>query len=228
MNIFEVQHDLEEEMVSAGVEKFRKQSREAIAKGAESTSLHGILLMKQTVIALERAIEKFTSNNTPGKYSAIAPLIAMLDTDVASFLALRSLMDGISSSQKLTNLAHRIAQAFSDQVRFNIWNTADKEYFKKLVDRVGKRSASRHYRRYGLIRHCKWKLDKNETKNVWTKLEEMHVGLKMIDLIIESTGLIQLKRVQSRGKRYSSYVVVPTAKTMDLITEINVKGELDV
>ena len=49
INIFEEQRILEEEMVFAGIQKFQKNTRDAKVKGRESTSMHGILLMKKTV-----------------------------------------------------------------------------------------------------------------------------------------------------------------------------------
>ena len=122
-NIFEIQKSLEEEMVYTGIQKFQKEVREAKKKGAESTTLHGILLMKKTVVVLSKAIHKHINEEVakPGRMKASSPFLAMLDNDVASFISLRAMMDGISHSQKLMNLSHQIGQALSDQVRFNLW-----------------------------------------------------------------------------------------------------------
>ena len=116
MNIFEEQRILEEEMVFAGVQKFQKNTSDAKIKGRESTTMHGILLMKKTVDALSRAVDIFIRENKdkPGKLKTAVPLIAILDSPVASFIALRVLMDGISHSQKLVNICHKIGQALSD------------------------------------------------------------------------------------------------------------------
>ncbi len=153
-NIFEIQKSLEEEMVYTGIEKFQKQVREAKQKGTESITLHGILLMKKTVITLSKAIHTHINEEVskPGRMKASSPFLAMLENDVAAFISLRAIMDGISHSQKLMNLSHQIGQALSDQVRFNLWENQDKKYFRMLVEKIGKISASRHYRRYGLIR----------------------------------------------------------------------------
>lgn len=59
MNIFEEQKKLEEDMIEFGIEKFRKQVREAKSSSSESTSLHGILLMKQSVDKFSRKIDSF-------------------------------------------------------------------------------------------------------------------------------------------------------------------------
>ena len=227
INIFEEQRILEEEMVFTGAEKFRKNTRDAKVKGRESTSMHGILLMKKTVGALSRAVDIFIRENLdkPGKLKTAVPLIAMLDSDVASFIALRVLMDGISHSQKLVNISHQIGQALSDQVRFNVWSTTDRKTFKFLADKLGKISASRHYRRYGLIRHAIYKI--GEGIPIWTMTERNMVGQAMIDLIIRSTGLVTLGSTsRGAGKKFHTYTLVPTQATLDMIQEIIEKGEM--
>jgi DNA-directed RNA polymerase len=225
-NIFEIQKSLEEEMVYTGIEKFQKQVREAKQKGTESITLHGILLMKKTVTTLSKAIHTHINEEVskPGRMKASSPFLAMLENDVAAFISLRAIMDGISHSQKLMNLSHQIGQALSDQVRFNLWENQDKKYFRMLVEKIGKISASRHYRRYGLIRTASYKM--GEEIPVWTHVEKTQVGQLMIDLIIRSTGLIKLGSTRSKGKKYSSYTIVPTQETLDMIQDIINQGEL--
>lgn len=225
-NIFEIQKSLEEEMVYTGIEKFQKQVREAKQKGTESITLHGILLMKKTVVVLSKAIHTYIKEEVskPGRMKASSPFLAMLDNDVASFISLRAMMDGISHSQKLVNLSHQIGQALSDQVRFNFWEQTDKKYFQSLVDKIGKISASRHYRRYGLIRSASYRM--GEEAPIWSKIERTQVGQLMIDLIIRSTGLVKLGSSRPSGKKYNSYTLVPTQATLDLIQDIMNKGEL--
>ena len=225
-NIFEEQKDLEEEMIITGMNKFRKSTKDARAKNRESTSFHGILLMKKTVLALARSIDRYVNEDIdkPGRLKAVVPLLAMLPSDVAAFIALRVLMDGISHSQKLVNISHHIGQALSDQVRFNIWSTTDRKQFKYLVEKLGKVSASRHYRRYGLIRHASFKI--GEDIPVWSMIERTQVGTCLVDLIIKATGLIKMGSTKNIGKRYKSYTLVPTEATLDIIQEYMEKGEL--
>ena len=226
MNIFEEQKEIEEEMILTGIQKFQKQTREAQQKGHESVSYHGILLMKKLVVPLSRAIDIFIREDVdkPGRLKSTVPLLAMLESDVVAFISLRVMMDSISFGQKLVHVSHQIGQALSDQVRFNIWRTTDRKYFKGLVDKLGKTSASRHYRRYGLIRRASTKI--GEETPVWTAIERTQVGQCVIDLIIKSTGLVKLGSIKNLGKKYSSYSLVPTEATLDFIQETIEKGEM--
>ena len=227
MNIFEEQKKLEEDMIEFGIEKFRKQVREAKGSSSESISLHGILLMKQSVDKFARKIDSFVGEalqGGAGRKALSAPFLAMLESEVSAFITLRSIMDGISKSQKLTNLAFKIGQALEDQVKFNIYRKEDKHYFDYLVKQVGKRSASRHYRRYGLLKHCKNKIDVEHT-DTWTVTERIQVGLKCVDLLVRSTGLVKVVTM-TKGKKKKELTVLPTDTTLDWIERINSKGEL--
>ena len=85
MNIFEEQKKLEEDMIEFGIEKFRKQVREAKSSNAESTSLHGILLMKQSVDKFSRKIDSFVGEalqGGAGRKALAAPFLAMLETNI--------------------------------------------------------------------------------------------------------------------------------------------------
>ena len=226
MNIFEEQKIIEDEMILTGIQKFQKQTKDSQSKGHESTSYHGILLMKKLVVPLSRKIDIFIREDVdkPGRGKITVPLLAMLESDVIAFISLRCMMDGISFGQKLVSVSHNIGQALSDQVRFNIWRTTDRKYFKGLVDKLGKTSASRHYRRYGLIRRASAKIGDNIP--VWTSVERTQIGQCVIDLIIQSTGLVKLGSIKSLGKKYSSYSLVPTQATLDFIQETIEKGQM--
>ena len=227
MNILEEQKKLEDDMVEFGIEKFRKQVREAKSSSSESTSLHGILLMKQSVDKFSRKIDSFIGEalqGGAGRKALAAPFLAMLPSEVSAFICLRTVMDGISKSQKLTNLAFKIGQALEDQVKFNLYRDGDRQYFDYLKKQVGKRSASRHYRRYGLLKHCKHKIEVDQT-DTWTVTERIQVGLKCVDILVRSTGLVKVVTM-TKGRKKKELTVLPTDTTLEWIEKINSKGEI--
>ena len=227
MNIFEERKKLEDDMVEFGIEKFRKQVREAKSSSSESTSLHGILLMKQSVDKFSRKIDSFIGEalqGGAGRKALAAPFLAMLPSEVSAFICLRTVMDGISKSQKLTNLAFKIGQALEDQVKFNLYRDGDRQYFDYLKKQVGKRSASRHYRRYGLLKHCKHKIEVDQT-DTWTVTERIQVGLKCVDILVRSTGLVKVVTM-TKGRKKKELTVLPTDTTLEWIEKINSKGEI--
>ena len=124
MTLEEQQLSLEEGMVNYGIEKYRKQVREAQQKGTESTSLHGIKLMKHSVDAVEKKLVKFLKESFSGevgKKHHVASYLIQLNPDVASYLALKLTIDGISVKQNFTPLVGKIGQSIEDQTFRKDW-----------------------------------------------------------------------------------------------------------
>jgi len=223
----EVQLSLEEEMQNRGIERFRKSVEKSIENRQESVSLHGILLMKRTVDALSKATRNFIDEANSGKGGrkhTAAPLIMLCDTEVVSYLTLRMIMDSVSNRQKLTKTAFSIGQAIEDHIKLSIWKDADGTLFRELKQKLQKRSSSRHFRRYGLIRNCRNKIEVEESET-WTKQEKIHVGVKMVELLIQSSNIIECKTI-SVGHRNRTIYITPTEEAIDWINKVNKEGEL--
>ena len=223
----EQQLSLEEGMVNYGIEKYRKQVREAQQKGTESTSLHGIMLMKHSVDAVEKKLKKTLNeafDGEVGKKHHVAPLLAQLDTETSSYLALKLTVDGVSTRQNFTQVASKIGQAIEDQAKFNIWEDNDRKLFTYLKTKLSKKTSSRHFRRFGLVRQCK-SLIEVENLEYWTQKEKIHIGSKLLDIVVMATGLIRVQTfTHTRKKR--ELIILPTPKAVDWIDLVNKKGEI--
>ena len=124
MTLEEQQLSLEEGMVNYGIEKYRKQVREAQQKGTESTSLHGIMLMKHSVDAVEKKLKKTPNEAFDGKVGKkhhVASYLIQLNPDVTSYSALKLTIDRISVKQNFTPLVGKIGQAIEDQTFRKDW-----------------------------------------------------------------------------------------------------------
>lgn len=111
-------------MVNYGIEKYRKAVREAQQRGTESTSLHGIMLMKHSIDAVEKKLKKYFNEAFDGEVGEkhhLASYLIQLNPDVASYLALKLIIDGISIKQNFTPLVSIIGQAIDDQTFRKDW-----------------------------------------------------------------------------------------------------------
>jgi len=223
----EKQLSLEEGMVNYGIKKYRKQVREAQQKGTESTSLHGIMLMKHSVDAVEKKLGKFLKESFSGevgKKHHVASFLVQLDTDVASYIALKLSIDGISYRKNFTAVASKIGQAIEDQIKFKIWEDHDRKTFNFLKETLSKKTSSRHFKRYGLIRKCK-SLIEVENLDFWSVKERTHVGSKMLDLVVLATGLLKIQ-VMTRARNKRELWILPTEKCVEWINLVNQRGEV--
>lgn len=223
----EVQVSLEEEMQHLGIERFRKSVEKSKSTNQESVSLHGILLMKKSVDGLSKAIRSFieeANTGQGGRKHTAAPLISLCDTEVVAYLTLRMVMDSISNRQKLTKTAFNVGQAIEDHIKLSIWKDADGVLFEELKKKLQRRSSSRHFRRYGLIRNLRNRIEVEESE-AWTKQEKILVGVKLVELLAVSTSIIEIRTV-SHGQRNRTIYIYPTEEAINWIEKVNREGEL--
>lgn len=225
-DLMELQHQLEEEMRETSIDTYRRNIAKAKESKQESTTLYGINLMKHAVNAMTDGIQAFLADafsGTAGKLQTTAPMLNSLDPEKASFLTLKMVIDGVSKRLPMTNVAMSIAGALEDEFKFGLFEDKERNWFRVIRNEVTKRTSNRHYRRYALIHTMNKKalIDYEP----WSKQEKLHLGTKMIDIMIQTTGIIASK-THVYGKRNRRIYIVATDKTLDWIEKVNKSGEL--
>lgn len=216
----------EDNMIQRGIENYRKQTKQAQENGKESRTLYGVTLMKHAVGSVETGLREFLEDAYSGKAGRMnqsAECLSLLDPEVSSFLALKIMIDGVTNELSLSNVAMTIGKAIEDEVKFQIASDIEPQWFKHEVIKVSKKTSNRHYRRYNLLRKLSFR--EIDHQIFWTKTEKGHVGLKMIDVVIQSTGLFQI-RTQTIARNKTQHMLAATPKTLDWIERLNGRGEL--
>jgi len=224
--LLETQRKLEADMQTRGIEYYRAEVRKAMEKESESTTLYGILAMKKSVDSVTKAINEFLDgafDGKAGRLSSSAHLLSLVEPEVAAYLSLKALIDSVSKNQTLTKAAMSVAGMLEDQFKFSLFEKEEPHWFRRLREDVNKRTSNRYFRRYAIIHTMNQKalIDFEP----WSKQEKMHVGCKMVDLIIQSTGLFELS-THTFGRTKRVLYLSPTEKTMKWIESINRKGEV--
>ena len=225
-HLYEIQRNLEADMQQKGVDYYRSEVLKAQGQGNESTTLYGILAMKKSVDSVVFAVNAFLDEAFTGKagrLSSAGHLVSLLEPETAAYLSLKSTMDSVSKNQTLTKAAMSIAGMLEDQFKFTLFDNQEPMWFRRIKDEVNKRTSNRYYRRYAIIHTMNKKalIDYEP----WSKQEKMHLGCKMIDLIIQATGLFELT-THTFGRTKRVLYLQPTKETLEWIENINLKGEV--
>ena len=225
--LLEQEYELEESMRKSGIEKFNKEVEKAKARGQEGNTLHGIMLMKHSVDKVSKGIQDFivkAGTGTAEQGYRIAPFIAMLDPDLCAFLTLKNVVNAVSNPQQFVAISRNLGLVIEDEIKLQVWQDADNRMFKILQEKMTKHTASRHYRRYGLIKRCKKYIDVEEMA-AFTNKERVLVGSKLIDIMINTTGLVEV-HTMSHGRKKKSVIITPTKDTVDWIEKVNEFGQV--
>ena len=221
-----IQKDLEDEMRGTTIERYRKQLAKAQENSKESNTLYGVTLMKHSVEAVSKGIVEFLEEaykGKVGKLNTVAPMLNAIDPDVAAYLTLKFVIDGVSKRLAMTNVCFAIAGALEDEFKFKSFDKQNKAWFQVIRNEVTKRTSNRRFRRYAIIHTMNKKalIDYEP----WSKQEKLHLGTKLLDILIRTTGIVEVK-THVFGKRQRKTFVVATDKTLEWIERVNKSGEL--
>lgn len=218
------QMELEEEMRSAGIARFRAMLEENRAKGREASSGANRRMMfhahEQTVAKLVEFFEEANSGKA-GRRSTAIKYLAGVDHDLIAHLTLRSLFDTISQRMRMANIANRISTLIEDELYFNAFKEKAGKTFDRTVKKVAEKSQNPNYRKRVLSKHART----NEVQwEEWSDEIKIKVGTKLVEIVIEATGLFRLAR-QSEGKNNTNIYVTATEEVMQWLQTENARLE---
>lgn len=212
------QQALEAQAYEIGAARFLKGLEAKAERGEAADTLVARPLMSDLTPKVSAAITEWLEGVHKGKAAhkaSAAPLLRQINPDRAAFIALRTIMNAIASS-KASGTNSRLdgksatIQAISvtlggdieDEVRFGAIRDADAKHFKKTIaPNLAKRSGE-HFRRAYMRAVETAIIDQgNHTEwEGWDNVAKAGVGLKLIDLVIQSTGLVEMETI-NKGSR---------------------------
>jgi DNA-directed RNA polymerase len=214
-DLFQQQIELEADMLTGGINRFRKARDTAIEKGRESHMPHGRAIVGTVVGQVAQAIEDYLANPSNPSRDIAWKRIKDMDCEQVAYLSVVSLVDSISRKNTLLHVARSIGTNIEMQDRLERWVQAEGSVARNTIKEAMKKAYGA--RRYGLTH----KMNKDGyEESAWLKSERVHVGFKMVDLIIKHTGIIKLDTQQTERKRRATYVH-PTEGTLDFIKAFN-------
>jgi DNA-directed RNA polymerase len=191
------QEALEQEMRSLGVENYRKNAEKALDKGQE-TRIAPVRRMMQDAhhkmvdalngfyadVEAKKAGSKFTS------YKYLKPM----DIDVVAHLTCRVVLDMGSQKKTLTHLSVILGEALEDECNYRHFQKEHVAGYRAAAKRVAKSRHQGHIRRSVKASAGLLGVDMLE----WPKKDMVNVGAKLIELFVESTGLVTLNKTQDK------------------------------
>jgi DNA-directed RNA polymerase len=214
--LYQDQLALEEQMRSLGTERYFKQVNEAKEDGNESKTMPAKRLMGHAHLRMVQALTTFLDEARSGKAGRRSEAFSTLkdiDVDLVAHLTVRAVIDRLSSRHTLTSTAMACAQLIEDELHYRAFKEQKFYTYKKTLAKA-KQSPSDAYKR----RHMRASARKVETKFVdWTQKQRALVGLKLVELFIDSTALARVHVETTRGQ--TTKTVEATEETLAWLEE---------
>ncbi|QBQ72988.1 RNA polymerase [Hafnia phage vB_HpaA_yong1] len=208
------QLQLEHEAYTEGERRFIKNLERQTERGELADNQVAKPLMQTLVPKIAQAFKEW-HEGLEGKLSTSRPSVAftMLSTDEkavkdrslriscesAAVIILKVILSKLVKPEgiPITPMASAIGRTLEDEIRFGRIRDKEQEHFKKAIaENLNKRAGASYKKAYMQAVEASM-LEQGQLEDswgTWSPTEAVHVGIKMLEIVIQSTQLVELKR----------------------------------
>lgn len=200
---------LEDEMRGLGVSRYLKN----LTASEESALPPGALLLRQSVLPLSVALDEWIKTVRSGmarKHAHIANTIEQVGVGEAAYLTMRRAINAVSGRVKTTAFAIDLGGDLEEELEYRAFREEHPKLFKVVAEQV-KQSSSEHYR--STVLHLA-RRRAGVSDMGWDKETRLKLGVKLMELAIESTGLVEIATIQE-GHHHTVHYLMGTPKTVE-------------
>jgi len=221
---FQQQVQLEEKMRTDGVDRFWSIHQRNREKKSETGIRSVKRLLNAHLMPMVKAIKSFIEEAQGGqagrKHSAVQ-FITKLEPEAVALLTVCTVLDGLSSQKKFITVAREVARLIQDEVAYRHFADVDPISHSYLLKRC---QSDNQYQRNKARMKTNMKGRQIEFED-WPLDVEVKVGTKLVDLMVQSVGLIRLGTVQY-GEKQREKVILPTEETMEWLKKEDARCSL--
>jgi DNA-directed RNA polymerase len=199
-DLMSTQIRLEEEMTERGAMRYFRDTSKAREIGREDGSAYGQAIIKGRLETLSKAIQTWmdeAGKGSAGNNNTSFRKIKGMSSDLLAFLTLKNVLAGVSSVRTLQFVAVAVGTAVEDELRFAAIRVKERNEYEKILKGVKKRTAYQYKHIYA-VRIA----DQLDDWVKWSRVERLHVGVKLIELCMNSVGIIEILNSEDRLSKY--------------------------
>lgn len=218
----EKQLALEEEAIQLGIDAYRKAVREDDLADTDV----GIRLMKRCMIPFMAALKEFKADtNKAGRLKNVKKFFYQFKDEEIAYITTKAVLNSMSGAEPVQRVAINVAGMLKDHLEYTNFKEQHPDYLA-VVERNLKTDHVGHKR--AVIMRAKRMLGVEDT--CWTETDKLHIGIKCIELFIESTGIVEKAQVgytgMKKGEKSNTFRLMAVPEVMQWIEDSHAKCEL--
>ncbi|PBB68171.1 DNA-dependent RNA polymerase [Mesorhizobium sp. WSM4312] len=229
-HLLQRQIELEIEMSGLGRERYLSRVRKNVDKERGYETDTGRSILESSVGPVAQGIAQFVEEAYSGRArprATAAKLIKDMDHSVVSYLACRAILGRMMKPRApvLMTLAVAVARAVELEARFAEFRKQDKDRFDYELRKLSDDGATEQHKAvvltYAMGKH-------NIPWDRWSRVEMIHLGIRLVELFCEHTGLAVIQQAVEGGDKNAprdQYLVHLTERAMAWIDQSTRKGE---
>ena len=216
---YQDQYAHEKEMKELGKSRTSKRRQSHIQRSEESVTSYGKVMVAQTINPLASAINDYLNDQADktGRPEIAYLRLCEVEPEISALITARHIINTVTQRKPFTGSCITLGGKIETEVALKNYANLNPELYNTVKKDLDKRP-SRHYayqrrklRESAKRGHVEW--------TEWTKTEKLHVGIRLVELMVESTGLIEIGHEVIKKKR--TKVIRQTQKTAEWIANRN-------
>lgn len=223
----EEQLRIEQQCRDSGIDRFLAATRHRQDGGREDLTGYGSRVMKRVIEPLRGAIDAAMSDYSKGRAGNRSKFFKFLrgfPTDVIAYLTAKTVVQRLVTGSNMTQTARAISSAIQDEMLLASFDTEMPGLYHHL--RTTYASNGQDHRMTVLRRS--YRDHSQDPDRRWSVVDATHVGVALIHLLIESTGIVQRvlegkpagKTNSGKPHRNDAYFLRATPQLRDAITSV--------
>lgn len=214
----------EKEMKLLGQQRTNKRLNSHIQREEESVTSYGKVMVATTIRPLADAIEQYFKtchHATIGQPPIAYVKMSNISPDILALITGKHIINTITQSKPLTATSISLGGKVETEEALKNFQALNPELYETVKQDLDKRSYNYGYKRRKLKESAK----RGEVSwEEWTTPQKLHVGLRLIELMIQSTGMIEIATETINRKK--TKIIKQTQKTREWIKNRNGFNEL--
>jgi DNA-directed RNA polymerase len=222
--VIHTQDQLELYAKDEGAHKVRRLIEKALNKDRGSDTPAGVDLIRRAVEPIENAIKAAIADANSGKVGRRIAALALLQSvppDVAAYLALKASMNAAFVRHTVQHVAMVIGSNIEEELRLATFENVQPNLYNTIDRQLKERGATAPHA------HRKFVFAANKANvklPTFPRADKLRLGLKLVELIIEVTGFIEVINVRDNGRSYK--MLAATKHLSEWFKDRNVLAEL--
>jgi len=225
------QQAIEAQAYEIGAERFLKGLAGKAERGEGADTLVARPLLADLTPKVSAAITEWLEGVHKGKAAhkaSAAPLLRMIEPDRAAYIAIRVIMNALTAGHKANEqvttiqaVSMTLGKDIEDEVRFGAIRDSNAKHFKNVIaPNLAKRSGEHFKRAYmRAVETALQDQDKAPEWDGWDNVALAGVGLKLIDIVMASTGLVELVTLHKGSRTMMKTVLQITEQYSDWLAD---------
>ncbi len=192
-------------MKERGRDRVEADILKKIDKGTYSESPGAMAALRHLIQPLSEGISAALAIDAGrrGRPSVALALLADLAPDLVAYLALKESLNYSKGSCPVRRLSRHIGSVLEDEVRMAVFDGVAPELYRTVERDVNRKSWDPEHA--AIIFSVAAKAADIPLPR-WSDMEKMHIGLLLLDMVMEHTGLIQVRDVPTRRNKTVKHV----------------------